>query len=411
MKKLLIITGLIIAGFHLSYGQNNVGIGTSSPNANTMLDVQATSTKNGILAETAGNGIAIQAIGRGNAAAINVLKPANSSGQGIYIEHQGTDGPVAQIRRTNANASGAAIIGYNNSTLAQSPAIYALHEGTGDPAFVARISNTQSANAAVFAETNGGGPAIFASQLGTGRGAQIQITNAANAQIGVRSFTSGTGKAGLFTISNAANNDTAFMAETNGTGYAFAATQKGEGRGATFNTTNVNGFTTLEVNSNSSKSSPAVMIFHNGTGDGSDALQVRRNAGTGSAGRFLNYSNDNNQPALNAETWAANGTAFSTSHQANGIALAALAGGIRVSTASIGSGTSVINTRATAYMFGGGGPSFTFGFGPANGEVFMFYNNTGATITITSASVSGNITVPANSGKLCVVIDGVFRPM
>lgn len=229
MKKPLIFTGLIIVCIQLSYAQSNVGIGTLTPNANTMLDVQAASNKNGILAETAGNGIAIQAIGRGNAAAINVLKPANSSGQGIYIEHQGTDGPVAQIRRTNANASGAAIIGYNNSTLAQSPAIYALHEGTGDPAFVARVSNTQSANAAVFAETNGTGTAIFASQLGTGRSGQFQITNAANTEAALRGFTNGTGRAGFFTISNAANTSAAVYAQTNGTGSAIMGSNSNNG--------------------------------------------------------------------------------------------------------------------------------------------------------------------------------------
>jgi hypothetical protein len=401
MKKPLLLVVPMIIGLHFSYGQNNVGIGTTSPNANTMLDVQANADKNALQAETAGNGIAIQAIGRGNAAAINVLKPANSSGQGIYIDHQGTSGPVAQFRRTNGLGSGAAIIGYTNSYQAQSPAIYGNNEGTGDAAIVARINNTDNPNSSLYGETNGSGPAVFALQLGTGRGGQFQINNAANSQHALRAYTDGKGRAGYFTINNASNTEAGLYTETNGSGTALYATNTGTGGVANFETANIfNSVPALRVSSNSMSASTMEITA---TGQGNDAIYAVKSDGFGSAGNFWNTNATNISPALQCVNNSAAGVALGTLNQANGYAIRIFAGGTRLSTANLTSGTS-ISTRATAYLISGGGP-YTLGFTLADGELMYFYNLTASTVTINGLSI------PANAGKTYVVLGGVLREM
>jgi hypothetical protein len=88
---------------------------------------------------------------------------------------------------------------------------------------------------------------------------------------------------------------------------------------------------------------------------------------------------------------------------ANGFAYAAWGGGIRVTSHTVASGTTIA-TRATAYLINGGGP-YTFGFSLANGEMMMIFNNTASAVTV------GGVSIPANSGKTCVVLEGVLRPM
>ncbi len=401
MKKSLLLVGLMIFGLHFSYGQNNVGIGTSSPNINTMLDIQANADKNALLAETAGNGIAIQAIGRGNAAAINVLKPANSSGQGIYIDHQGDSGPVAQFIRTNANGSGAAIIGYTNSFQAQSPAIYGNNEGTGDAAIVARINNTGNPNSSLYSETNGSGPAVFAVQLGTGRGGQFQINNTANSQHALRAYTDGTGRAGYFTINNTSNAEAGLYAETNGSGTALYATNTGAAGVANFESTNI--LSTVPAVRVSSNSLSANTLEITASGQINNAIYASKSDGEGSAGSFWNSNASNSQPALIGVTNAAGGYGLGAMNQANGYAIRIYAGGTRLATANLSSGTSIA-TRATAYLISGGGP-YTLGFTLGDGELMYFYNQTASPVTINGLSI------PANAGKACVVLGGVLRAM
>lgn len=313
------VKGLVacFAFFHVGvFGQNSVGIGTANPNTNAMLDVQSGNDKNALLAEVAGNGSAVFAIARGSGPAINVSKPANSSGQGIYVDHLGTSGPVAQFRRSNANASGPALIGYNNSNQTSSPGIYANHEGTGDAALVARINNAANPFAASYAETNGSGPALFAYQIGVGRGAQIQISNTANSNISLRSLTNGTGKAGLFTISNTSSADTALMAETNGGGGAAvagihrgswghagifsiasasnnAAVLKVEtaGNGAGIDINSQGTASGIIINKPSSSSGQGIYIDHQGTSG--PVAQFRRTNASANGAAIIGYTNSN----------------------------------------------------------------------------------------------------------------------
>ncbi|MCU0334260.1 MAG: hypothetical protein MUF62_04320, partial [Chitinophagaceae bacterium] len=276
--------------------------------------------------ETVGVSQGLDILGAGSVPAINVTKPAGSSGQGIFIEHQGDSGPVAQIRRTNPNGVGAAIIGYNNSNQSQSLAIYGNHEGTGDAAIVGRINNAANPFSAVFAETNGTGSAIFANQLGSGRGAQIQIGSATSTAIATRSFTGGLGKAGLFTISNPVNADTAFLAETNGTGAAIAAVQRGAGPGAVINMAGANAGSALRiVNASNNSNSYGLEIHQSGTLS-NDALYVLRSNGGGSAGNFQNTNASNTSSALYAQTNAEGGFALGVSNVGNGYAFSIFSG-------------------------------------------------------------------------------------
>ena len=266
------------------FAQDNVGIGTTSPSTNFKLHVSAGSNKSALLLESNGSGqllfayhtgtgivgqftnantanpstvLLIENSGtgsdvfvnsKGTAAAINVLKAAGSSGQGIYIDHQGGIGPVAQFRRTNAAGQGAAVIGYNNSNNSQSPAVYANHEGTGDAAMVARIANTGNPWSAVYGETNGtgaaiygttsgSGSAIFAVQSGTGRAGQFQIGNPSNTDAALRGFTNGLGRAGFFTVNNPASTASGVYAESNASGPVIEARSTAGNNGVAFKLT------------------------------------------------------------------------------------------------------------------------------------------------------------------------------
>lgn len=319
--KWLLASAIFIHFF--AQGQNSVGIGTTNPNPNSMLDILTSGDKHAIFTDVSGNGAALSAIVRGTGAAINITKPANSSGQGIYIEHQGNSGPVAQFRRINPDAIGPSIIGYSNSNQSTSLAIYANHEGTGDAAFVARIANTGNPWSAVYGETNGSGPAFFSNQIGVGRGAQIQISNTTNAAIATRSFTNGTGKAGLFTISNTTSGDTAFMAETNGGGgAAIAGVHRGTfGSAGTFQITNAsNGAPVLRLETVGNGN--ALNISSSGT---AAAINISKPAGSSGQGIYIDHQGDSGPVAQFRRTNAsANGAAiigYNNSNQATSPAI------------------------------------------------------------------------------------------
>lgn len=201
----------------------SVGIGTSNPAPNAMLHIVNADNRTNLLLETTGSNSGLQINSAGTAPGINIQKQPGSTGQAIYIDHQGNNGPVLQVMRTNAAANGASIIGYSNSNQNISPAIYANHEGVGDASFVSRINNAANPFSAVFAETNGTGSCIFSLQLGTGRAGQFQISNPASSAAALRGFTNGTGMSGFFTVANAASTSAGVFSATNGTGPAIQA--------------------------------------------------------------------------------------------------------------------------------------------------------------------------------------------
>lgn len=381
---------------------NGIHLGTSG-NAGLFQVTNAANSSAAVRIETVGVSQGLEVFSAGSTAAINVTKPVGSSSQGIFIEHQGDSGPVAQFRRTNANGVGAAIIGYNNSNQSQSLAIFGNHEGTGDAAIVGRINNAANPFSAIYAETNGTGSAIFASQLGNGRGAQIQIGSATSTAIATRSFTGGLGKAGLFTINNANNSDTAFVTETNGSGVALAAVQRGSGPGAVINNSGSNAGTALRVlNASNNSGSYGLEIYQTGTLS-NDALYVLRSNGGGSAGNFQNTNAGNTSSALYAQTNAEGGHALGASNVGNGYAFSIFSGGSKVSTNVLATGTT-ISSRAVAYLINGGGP-YAFGFSVSEGDLFYFFNNTALPITV------GGVNIAGNTGRTCVFLGGSLRGM
>ncbi len=364
----------------------------------------AANNASAVRVSTVSNGIGIDVTSAGTAQGINITKPAGSSGQGIYIDHLGTSGPVAQFRRNNASGQGAAIIGYTNSNSSQSPAIYGNHDGTGDAAIVARINNAGNPWAAMYAETNGTGPSVYGWQSGTGRAMQAAINNAANTNIALISSTNGLGKAGLFVATSASNADTALYTANTGSGPAFAAVQRGTGIGAVFTNNNVNAGTALRVVNNSNTAGAyAVQVQQTGSSS-DDALLVTKSGGNGSAGNFQNTNAANDLTTLFSMTNAPGGTALGGLNSANGYALSLFSGGARVSTTTISSGTSITN-RSVGYLITGGGPAFTLGFILDDGGFFYFFNQTAGTITVNGISIA------ANTGKTCIILGGVLRAM
>ncbi|QGW27897.1 hypothetical protein [Phnomibacter ginsenosidimutans] len=232
------------AGNGMAFAAVQTGTGTTAYFGNR----NAANSSAVLQIENTGAGSDLYLNSKGTAAAINVLKAAGSSGQGIYIDHQGGIGPVAQFRRTNAAGQGAAVIGYNNSNNSQSPAVYANHEGTGDAAMVARIANTGNPWSAVYGETNGtgaaiygttsgSGSAIFAVQSGTGRAGQFQIGNPSNTDAALRGFTNGLGRAGFFTVNNPASTASGVYAESNASGPVIEARSTAGNNGVAFKLT------------------------------------------------------------------------------------------------------------------------------------------------------------------------------
>lgn len=162
-------------------------------------------------------------VGSGNAGRFTINN-TSSFAHAVYAESNG-DSTAAAVHGNNTG-QGFGVYGKSVSGKMASAAVYGLHVGTGDAAGAFRISNTLSTYSALYGETNGSGPAVFGNQIGLGRGGQFQITNAANTQAALRSYTEGTGNAGLFTINNVLNDSSAIYSTTNGTGAAgsFVAT-------------------------------------------------------------------------------------------------------------------------------------------------------------------------------------------
>jgi hypothetical protein len=392
---------------------------------------------------------------------------ATSTGNVIYAEHLGSSGSAGKFLVNNVSSKSPSIWAETNSDSVLSAPIYGRNTGTGDVAASFRIENAANRNSAAFAETNGSGPAVFASQVGTGRGGQFQITNTLNANAALRSYTDGTGNAGFFTINNTASTTPGILTTTNGSGAAIMAENNGAADGFaglfsvrqstnTFpaiqassvgtgsgvrviqdvgtgpgmdvymkNTTSTApGFSSdhaglgnagsFSINNATSKAAaiyavtngagPAINATH--TGGLGDAMYVeRQGAGGGSAGNFRISNTQNTASSVYASTTAPGGVAIGVNNEANGVALAIWGGGMRVSTSTLSAGT-LITTRASAYLISGGGP-YTFDTAIAlnEGELFYFLNT-----TLADVDVAGAI-IPANSGKTCIFLGGALRAL
>lgn len=401
MRKALSILLCSQAVMISAWAQQSVGIGTTSPASNYMLHVLSQSTQQGLLVEGASSNATTTIRNTSSGPGLIINKPAGSSNQGIYVEHQGGNGPVAQFVRLTPDASGAAVIGYNNSSQSPSPGVFAFHEGTGDVAMAGRINNTSNPFSAVYAETNGSGSSLFANQLGTGRAVQAQIGNPTNTQIALRSFTSGLGKSARLTISNPTNADTALLTETNGSGPAFAALQTGNGPAAFFRATNASSAAAVIENTSTNANSSALRVVQNGVTT-ADALYVEVNNATGSAGNFWNNNPNANISNLFSAMNSPGGSAIGAANFANGMAFSTFGGGVQLTTTTLASGTTVA-TRATGYLLTGGGP-YTLSFTPNNGELMYVYNSSASAISF------GGTSIAANTGVIFMVMDNVLRP-
>jgi hypothetical protein len=366
----------------------------------------------------AGHSVAFETINEANSSAA-VRGFTNGTGNaGQFIINNGSSAAYALAGETNGAALSAGVFGGNTGngfgvygksagTVFGSAAVYGEHTGTGDAAGAFRISNSGNTFSALYGETNGSGPAVygkqigntsghaglfqagdatntagtgiavFGSQFGLGRAGQFQITNAANAEVAIRGFTNGTGRAGYFNISNPSNVSEAFFATTNGLGSA-----------GNFTITNA------------TSTSPALNVETNGAGFGVKSVST----GPEVAGYFQTSNASSITSTLFSLTNAPGGVGVGTINTANGLALGIFQGGMKVSTHTLSVGTT-ITTRAIAYNITGGGP-YTFSLTPGltDGEMFFFYNTTGAPVTVAGAAI------PPSSGLLFIVLGGVPRP-
>ncbi|MGC1240928.1 MAG: hypothetical protein WA874_05035 [Chryseosolibacter sp.] len=250
----------------------------------------------------------------------------------------------AKALSASANANAAEFVVENPANTRN--AIMAVSEGTGSTANF--IGNNASSTAAT----------VYVSNAGTGAGVQANTSTGFTAIYG-RHEGAGNGNAGLFEITQATNTYPALQANTVGTGSAFNARH---------------------------------------TGPSGDAVYAERaGAGNGSAGNFRVSDGSNNASALFGVTAAAGGTGIGASNEANGVAFAVWSGGVKIAAADVS--TSSITTRASAYRLISGA-NFTLDFGPTDGEVFMIYNDTGASITI------AGVTILNGDGKTLVVFPG-----
>jgi hypothetical protein len=358
----------------------------------------ATNTYPALYAKTLGTGSSIFAeTSTGNA---SITGKTDGPGNAGYFETAGT-GNAGKFVVNNINSANPAVWAQSNSNVALSTPIYGLMTGTGDAAGVFRVSNGSSTQSAAFAETNGSGPSVFAQNIGTGRAGQFQITNGANAETAIRSFTSGTGRAGFFTVNNASNTSDAIFTTTNGSGAGLSSLNNGTGRAGYFEINNAASTSpTMTVKTNVSGSINGFESFHTGTGDA-----IFANASNGSAGNFQNSNSSSTYSALFALTNSVGGPALGVNNTAQGDAITVFGGGLKISTAVVS--TTSITTRAMAYRITTGGTTFTFnipGYSFKDGDTFFIVNDTLSTVTVEGLSLL------SNEGKTFVYFAGVgFR--
>lgn len=154
----------------------------------------------------------------------------------------------------------------------------------------------------------------------------------------------------------------------------------------------------LRVFNASTSAAPGIRLDHQGNGD---AFVISKTGSGGSVANFFNGNAANDASAVFSGTSAAGGYAIGASNFANGNAFAVWGGGMRVTTTTLSTGTT-ITSRNIAYLITGGGP-YTISFPLSLGEIFYFFNSTPSAV-----SVAG-ITIPANAGRTCIVMDGILR--
>ena len=350
MHKKLPLASMACIAVSMASAQSNVGIGTLSPNSAYTLHVLALSGKNALLAE-AGT--------FGNAALFRITEASNNAAA-VSIENMGS-GNDLQI----SNSNGAPSIIINKLAGSSAQAIYVEHAGNSGVVAQFRRNNASSQGATIIGYSNSNNtqsPVIFANHEGAGDAAVVgRINNAGNPYSAIYGETNGTGPA--------------IYGMTTGSGSTIFANQTGTGRAGQFQI------------GNAANDQAALRGFTNGIGR---------------AGFFTINNAANAESAIYAET-NGTGNALAVSNSANGFGIRVLAGGTRVSHATLTTGTNIA-TRATAYLISGGGP-YTVGFTLEDGELMYFFNNTAATVTVNGLSI------PANSGKTCVVLGGTLREM
>jgi|GEM_PF-5308309 hypothetical protein len=174
--------------------------------------------------ENTSNAISATQAGLGRAGRF-VVNNTNNNNLALLVTSNG--GGISVALNVENTGLGAGIVSTPNGNGSTTAAVYGEHKGTGASAGIFRISNASNTSPALFAQTNGGGDAlysitsgtahgvysqasgggnaVFAAQTGTGRAVQAQITNSANAESALRAFTDGVGRAGFFTVSSPGN--------------------------------------------------------------------------------------------------------------------------------------------------------------------------------------------------------------
>ena len=154
----------------------------------------------------------------------------------------------------------------------------------------------------------------------------------------------------------------------------------------------------LKIIKSAVSSGQALNIEHQGSGD---AVYVSKTSAGGSAVNIWVSNSANEASALFSGTTAPNGYGIGAGNFGNGVGFAIWGGGMRITQLNLTSGTTIAN-RAVSYQINGGGP-YSFGFIPGTGELFYVYNNTLSPVVVAGFSI------PANSGKTLIVMDGVLR--
>lgn len=325
--------------------------------------------------------------GLSNAGFFTINNPANNF-PAVFAETNGI-GPALSGRTTSSG-----------------PAVYGENLGTAN-GFAGLFRVTESSNNFPAVQGNnlaGSGSVFRAFHTGTGAGVDVFMNNATSTGIGVVSNQNGLGNSGAFNINNAANTSPALYASSNGTGSALSTFMNGTGRAAFF-----------DLN-NSASSSPAVTVVTNattlnGSGRGLEVFQngqgdaIYSRANSGSAGNFHVTNPSNASSALFAMTDAPMGHAIGAINTAQGRAFSIFQGGMRISTATLSTGTT-ITVRAGAYLITGGGP---YNFDPSlmleDGDIFYFINSTLNAVTV------GSFSINPGEGRAAIYIGGALRAL
>ena len=363
--------------------------------------------------------------GKGDPAGVFRINNTLSNASALFAETNG-GGPSVFGNQIGLGRAGQFQIGNASNTNA---AVRSFTSGTGYAGFFT-INNPANTSAGIFSTTNGSGAAVSGQNIGTGNGfgGLFNITQATNTFPAIQASSVGTGPGvRVFQDVGTGAGMDIFMRNISSTAPGFAVDQQGLGNGGNFNIINASSSGTSLFSSTTGTGSAANFTINNTTsnaaglssttnGSGSairathtgtlgDVIYAeRQGTGSGSAGNFRISNAGNTASAVFGVTNVAGGTAVGALNETNGVALAIFGGGIKVSTNTLVTGTS-ITTRAAAYLITGGGP-YTFAFIVTEGEVFYIYNN----IAVGTVDVAGAI-IPANSGKTCIFLGGALRPL